>query len=349
MKNKKDYYGHRQRSVMNSRYLIVIVLILLIVPVAAFDLLEEKPKTQWGFRDFYKAAQDAGNQHDYYDASNRGNDRAKAAEADKESLENYLKAEELAAQEKDSNEDKWYFMNKIESEKHDIYLRQGKTAEAEKAVAAMAVYNHKYEELTKNQDSGFPGCLVVTSTYGSPMAAEVQLVRDFRDQSIAKSYAGSRFMPGFNAWYYSFSPQVSGYINAHPVVRPAMRIVLTPLIELVFLSQACYSLLSFNPEIATFAALIVGSVLYSLVYVFPFVFIGIVAAKRWGWKGAGTITMKPVILAWGAIIVLLTAGVVFSLDLLTTISSGLLVISTIILVAGSLSFSLSRGISGKTS
>jgi hypothetical protein len=334
---------------MNSRYLVVIVLILLIVPVAAFDLLEEKPKTQWGFRDFYSAGQQAGHDHDFY--SGQGNDPAKAAAFDQESLLNFQKAEEIVAREPDSSEDKWYFMSKIEQEKHDIYFRQGKTAEAEKATTAMATYSHKYEELTKNQDSGFDfsGCLVVTSTYGSPMAAEVQLVRDFRDQSIAKSYAGSRFMPGFNAWYYSFSPQVSGYINAHPVVRPGMRILLTPLIELVFLSQACYSLLSFNPEIATFAALIVGSVLYSLVYVFPFVFIGIVAAKRRGWKGADTITMKPVLLAWGAVIVLLTAGVVFSLDLLTTVSSGLLVISTIILVAGSLSFGLSKGNSKKAS
>jgi hypothetical protein len=345
MKNKKDYYGHRQRSVMNSRYLVVIVLILLIVPVVAFDLLEEKPKTQWGFRDFYSAGQQAGHDHDYY--SGQGNDPAKAAAADQESLQNYLKAEEIAAKEPDSNEDKWYFMSKIEQEKHDIYFRQGKTAEAEKAVAAMATYSHKYEELTKNQDSGL-GCLVVTSAYGSPMAAEVQLVRDFRDQSIAKSYAGSRFMPGFNAWYYSFSPQVSGYINAHPVLRPGMRILLTPLIELVFLSQACYSLLSFNPEIATFAALIVGSVLYSLVYVFPLVFIGILVAKRRGWKGTDTISMKPVVLAWVAVIVLLTAGVIFSLDMLTTVSSGLLVISTIILVAGSLSFGLAKGISKMT-
>ena len=350
IKNKKGYQVIDKRSVMNSRYLVTIVLILLIVPVAAFDLLEEKPKTQWGFRDFYKAAQDAGSQQFYYESSNKGNDPAKAAAFDQEALENYLKAEEIVAKDPDSSPDKWYFMNKIEDEKHDIYLRQGKTAEAEKAVAAMVVYNHKYEELTKDQGSGFdfPGCLVVTSTYGSPMAAEVQLVRDFRDQSIVKSYAGSRFMPGFNAWYYSFSPQVSGYINAHPVVRPAMRILLTPLIELVFLSQACYTLLSFNPEIATFAALVVGSVLYSLVYVFPFVFIAIVAAKRRGWKGADTISMKPVILAWAAIVILMTAGVVFSLDLLTTVSSGLLVISTIILVAGSLSFGLSKCIAGKT-
>ncbi len=333
---------------MNSQYLVVIVLLLLIVPVAAFDLLEEKPKTQWGFRDFYKAGQDAIRDHDYY--SGQGNDPAKASAADQEALQNYQKAEEIAAKEPDSNVDKWYFMGKIEQEKHDIYLRQGKNAEAEQATTAMATYSHKYEELTRNQDSGFDfGCLVVTSTYGTPMAAEVQLVRDFRDQSIAKSYAGSRFMPGFNAWYYSFSPQVSGYINAHPVVRPAMRILLTPLIELVFLSQACYSLLSFNPEIATFAALIVGSVLYSLIYVFPLVFIGILVAKRWGWKDAGTISMKPVILAWVAVIVLLTTGVVFSLDMLTTVSSGLLVISTIILVAGFLSFGLAKGISGKTS
>jgi hypothetical protein len=154
-------------------------------------------------------------------------------------------------------------------------------------------------------------------------------------------------MPGFNAWYYSFSPQVSGYINDHPVVKPAMRIILTPLLEIVLLSQACYSFMSFNPEIATFAALIAGSALYGLVYVFPLVFAGIVVAKRRGWKGADMISMKPALLVWAVIAAFLTAGVVFSQSLLTTITSGLLVISTIILVAGTLSLGLSRYISRK--
>jgi hypothetical protein len=336
-----------QGSVMTSRYLVIIVLILLLVPVAAFDILEEKPKTQWGFRDFYSAAQEAANEAERYRSDVNNRDLGKAAEADKTALENYLKAEEIVAQEKDDSPDKWYFIGHIEQAKYDIYRSQGKTAEADKALAAMGVASGKYEELTKNQGSGL-GCLVVTATYGSPMAAEVQLVRNFRDQSIIKSYSGSRFMPGFNAWYYSFSPQVSGYISDHPVVKPAMRVLLTPLIEIVFLSQWCYSMLSFSPELATFSALIAGGALYGLVYVFPVVFIGHAVAKRRGWKGADAVSMKPVLLVWAMIAVLLVAGTVFSLDLFTTVTSGLLVIVTIVLVAGTLSFSLSRYVSPKT-
>jgi hypothetical protein len=192
------------------------------------------------------------------------------------------------------------------------------------------------------------GCLIVTATFGSPLASEVQLVRDFRDGSIVQSYTGSRFMPGFNAWYYSFSPQVAMYINEHPLSRSFMQAFVTPTLQIVLLAQACYSFFSFNKEIATIAAILVGSSLYGLIYIFPTAMAVAWIARRRGWSGRDIRSMWPAGAAWIALFLLMVAGTVFSFDLLTTLASGLVVVATIVLVAGSLTLGLSRYIGRKS-
>ena len=81
------------------------------------------------------------------------------------------------------------------------------------------------------------GCLIATATYGSELAPEVQLLRNFRDNSIMKTQAGSNFMIAFNAWYYSFSPYVANYLAGHWVERTIMKGVLYPLVGTLILSQ----------------------------------------------------------------------------------------------------------------
>ena len=209
--------------------------------------------------------------------------------------------------------------------------------------AAQAVQDAKTLEASSKVSKGFMSsqdCLIVTATFGSPLSSEVQLVRNFRDDSIKQSYTGSRFMPGFNTWYYSFSPQVSTYINEHPFTKPAMQVILAPLLGIVRVSQIGYSFLAFSPELATFASMLIGSILYACLYVFPFVLVVMWVAQRRGWKGWNIQHMKPVACVWAAIAVLLVLGVLLSVDLLTTVASGLFVVATIILVAGGLSVSL---------
>lgn len=155
-------------------------------------------------------------------------------------------------------------------------------------------------------------------------------------------------MPGFNAWYYSFSPQVSMYINEHPYVRPAMQLLIAPILQIVLFAQTCYSFLSFNPELATIVAIIVGSTLYGLIYVFPTAMAGAWIARRCGWRGRDFREMWPVCVVWGILLLLIVAGALFSLDFLTTIASGLFVVATIALVAGSLTLALSRYVGRNT-
>ena len=112
--------------------------------------------------------------------------------------------------------------------------------------------------------SGSP-CFIATATYGSAMAPQVQLLRNFRDNSIMRTQAGSDFMVAFNAWYYSFSPGVAKYISTHWAERGLMKVVLYPLVGILYLTSNLYTVTSAFPE---FAVLLSGLVASSLIGAF---------------------------------------------------------------------------------
>jgi len=87
-------------------------------------------------------------------------------------------------------------------------------------------------------------------------------LRNFRDNAILRTAAGSGFMVAFNAWYYSFSPTVAGYLYTHPAERMIMKGVLYPLIGILKLSSLTFSATSAFPELA---ALLSGLVASSLI------------------------------------------------------------------------------------
>jgi len=109
-------------------------------------------------------------------------------------------------------------------------------------------------------------CLIATATFGSELAPQVQLLRNFRDQQVLRTFAGSSFMSVFNSWYYSFSPAVARYEIGNPVARSTARVLLYPLIGILQLSSLTYSALAFQPEVAILAAGILASSLIGLVY-----------------------------------------------------------------------------------
>ncbi|MGQ0377340.1 MAG: CFI-box-CTERM domain-containing protein, partial [Nitrososphaerota archaeon] len=53
------------------------------------------------------------------------------------------------------------------------------------------------------------GCLIVTATFGSELAPQVQFLREIRDNTVLSTASGTSFMTAFNSFYYSFSPAVS--------------------------------------------------------------------------------------------------------------------------------------------
>jgi streptogramin lyase len=109
-------------------------------------------------------------------------------------------------------------------------------------------------------------CLIATATYGSELSDEVQFLRGFRDNSILKTNAGSSFMVAFNAWYYSFSPGVAEFIREHPTVRGAVKLALYPLIGILRIGAAAFSLFPTNLEAGAVLSGLLVSSLIGLVY-----------------------------------------------------------------------------------
>ena len=123
-------------------------------------------------------------------------------------------------------------------------------------------------------------CLIATATFGSELAPEVALLRNFRDAEILHTAAGSSFMLAFNAFYYSFSPQVAYYISSHDYVRPGMKVILYPLIGILYLTNRLFTVLSFNMELAVTISGVFAAFALGAVYLGPLVIIGLRALKK---------------------------------------------------------------------
>ena len=69
-------------------------------------------------------------------------------------------------------------------------------------------------------------CFIATAVYGSKMADEVQVLRNFRDRYLMKNETGRAFVQ----FYYEVSPRLAAHIAEHDSVRTLVRAALTPLI-----------------------------------------------------------------------------------------------------------------------
>lgn len=60
------------------------------------------------------------------------------------------------------------------------------------------------------------GCLVATAAYGTELAADVQALRELRDEVRLSGHAGSALVSALSAAYYSASPHVADLQREHP-------------------------------------------------------------------------------------------------------------------------------------
>lgn len=98
------------------------------------------------------------------------------------------------------------------------------------------------------------GCFIATAAYGSYSAPEVLLLRRFRDAYLMP-HAGGR---AFVAWYYRTGPAAATFVNAHPWLKPLVRILLAPAIGGAFL------LIEATPPMRTAVILFIGLLLLQL-------------------------------------------------------------------------------------
>jgi peptide/nickel transport system substrate-binding protein len=111
------------------------------------------------------------------------------------------------------------------------------------------------------------GCLIATAAYGSELAPQVQFLRDFRDNHILATASGSSFMNVFNAWYYSFSPQVADYEREQPWLQQGVRIAIQPLLAILTISEKAYA--GLPGEYGAVIAGLTASSLIGGVYLWP--------------------------------------------------------------------------------
>ncbi len=151
-------------------------------------------------------------------------------------------------------------------------------------------------------------CLIATATFGSDLAPEVQFLRDFRDQQIMNTFAGSNFMGIFNAWYYSFSPEVAQYEYSHATIRATIKVALYPLIGILHLASSTYAILESQPELAALAGGLVASSLIGLAYLaIP------ISAILWQSRSRFDAKTKRKVAKWiAAILIMLLGGFIIS-------------------------------------
>jgi uncharacterized repeat protein (TIGR02543 family) len=74
------------------------------------------------------------------------------------------------------------------------------------------------------------GCFIATAAYGSPTAEQLDVLREFRDEVLLESTAGTQFV----ALYYRLSPPVADFVAGNSFVRTLVReLLVDPVVWIV--------------------------------------------------------------------------------------------------------------------
>ena len=76
--------------------------------------------------------------------------------------------------------------------------------------------------------SGAGGCFIATAAYGTPMAEEIEILRQFRDEYLLTNPAGQALVD----LYYRVSPPIAEFITEHPSLKPIVRAGLLPAVTM---------------------------------------------------------------------------------------------------------------------
>jgi len=109
-------------------------------------------------------------------------------------------------------------------------------------------------------------CLIATAAFGSEIAPQVQFLREYRDNTIMTTVAGSSFLYAFNTIYYSFSPTVADTERTYPLLQETVRAGIVPLLGILQIAKL--STIE-NSNISVIMSGIMASSLIGAVYLWP--------------------------------------------------------------------------------
>jgi len=95
------------------------------------------------------------------------------------------------------------------------------------ASSTSIIMDNSYSITANFQGSG-SGCCVATASCGSPMAKEIQILREFRDEYMLTNPLGEALVQ----FYYTVSPPMAEFITEHPSLKPVVRIGLAPTVAM---------------------------------------------------------------------------------------------------------------------
>ena len=173
-------------------------------------------------------------------------------------------------------------------------------------------------------------CIIATVTFGSEVAPEVDFLRSFRDCLILTTYAGRQFYVAFNAFYYSWSTPVAGFIESNPVLKPIVKAMLYPLLGILsFTALVSTPIFELNIEAAVLAGFIASS-LIGAIYVSPVLIAISFLARKYGKRVKPSMSfVKSLWVLTAVFLVLIGLGLALESDLLLIVATSAYVIFTI--------------------
>lgn len=130
------------------------------------------------------------------------------------------------------------YYNAADANYESAYSSEASIPIGPKVYGASSNIIHDYPEpITPIPSASNNGCFIATAAYGHYSAPQVQALREFRDRYLMTNELGRAFV----RWYYRYGPIGAEFIQAHPWLKPIVRVTLLPLVaSALFMTQTSY-------------------------------------------------------------------------------------------------------------